>query len=199
MTLAAVDRLIHHATILELNVESYRRRTAVERRKGPGRPARQSTPPLIDAPRQSTCENLARRLRHRDADQRRDTIDSHPDRGAQITLIVALQLRAGAGFGNPRVAMTVLLHKLASDAFGRRSREGCLEAEVREVYTPVQAGDLGESGLATSVAARHARWSAEVPTEDEALWDWLVELDTDYSVLLTASCVYSETAAAFRR
>ena len=57
MTLAAVDRLIHHATILELNVESYRRRTAVERRKGPGRPARQSTPPLIDAPRQSSCEN----------------------------------------------------------------------------------------------------------------------------------------------
>jgi DNA replication protein DnaC len=31
MTLAAVDRLVHHATILELNVESYRRR------KGPGR------------------------------------------------------------------------------------------------------------------------------------------------------------------
>ena len=38
MTLAAVDRLVHHATILELNVESYRRRAAVERRKGPGRP-----------------------------------------------------------------------------------------------------------------------------------------------------------------
>ena len=30
MTLAAVDRLVHHATILELNVESYRRRTAIE-------------------------------------------------------------------------------------------------------------------------------------------------------------------------
>ncbi len=30
MTLAAVDRLVHHATILEMNVESYRRRTAQE-------------------------------------------------------------------------------------------------------------------------------------------------------------------------
>lgn len=30
MTLAAVDRLVHHATILEMNVESYRRRTARE-------------------------------------------------------------------------------------------------------------------------------------------------------------------------
>lgn len=28
MTLAAVDRLVHHATILEMNVQSYRRRTA---------------------------------------------------------------------------------------------------------------------------------------------------------------------------
>ena len=43
MTLAAVDRLVHHATIPELNVESYRRRAAVERRKGPGRPPTRAT------------------------------------------------------------------------------------------------------------------------------------------------------------
>jgi DNA replication protein DnaC len=28
MTLAAVDRLVHHSTIFELNMESYRRRSA---------------------------------------------------------------------------------------------------------------------------------------------------------------------------
>ena len=28
MTLAALDRLVHHSTILEMNVESYRRRAA---------------------------------------------------------------------------------------------------------------------------------------------------------------------------
>jgi DNA replication protein DnaC len=44
MTLAAVDRLVHHATIFELNVESYRRRTALERRNGPGRPPTRATP-----------------------------------------------------------------------------------------------------------------------------------------------------------
>ena len=43
MTLAAVDRLVHHATILEMNVESYRRRTALERKHGPGRPAARAT------------------------------------------------------------------------------------------------------------------------------------------------------------
>jgi hypothetical protein len=40
MTLAAVDRLVHHTTIFEMNVESYRRRAAVERKRGPGRPPR---------------------------------------------------------------------------------------------------------------------------------------------------------------
>jgi DNA replication protein DnaC len=45
MTLAAVDRLVHHSTIFELNVESYRRRTALQRKQeGPGRPANYATP-----------------------------------------------------------------------------------------------------------------------------------------------------------
>jgi DNA replication protein DnaC len=35
MTLAVVDRLVHHATIFEMNVESYRRRTALERKRRP--------------------------------------------------------------------------------------------------------------------------------------------------------------------
>jgi DNA replication protein DnaC len=44
MTLAAVDRLVHHATIFEINVDSYRRRTALERKqKGPGRPPTYAT------------------------------------------------------------------------------------------------------------------------------------------------------------
>jgi DNA replication protein DnaC len=43
MTLAAVDRLVHHATIFELNVDSYRRRTALEQKRGRGRPATRAT------------------------------------------------------------------------------------------------------------------------------------------------------------
>lgn len=43
MTLAAVDRLVHHATIFEMNVESFRRKTAVQRRTGPGRPPTRAT------------------------------------------------------------------------------------------------------------------------------------------------------------
>ena len=56
MTLAAVDRLVHHATIFEMNVESYRRRSALEAKRQRGRPASFATiknTPLTDAPRQS--------------------------------------------------------------------------------------------------------------------------------------------------
>jgi DNA replication protein DnaC len=38
MTLAAIDRLVHHATIFEMNVESYRARKARERKRGAVKP-----------------------------------------------------------------------------------------------------------------------------------------------------------------
>jgi DNA replication protein DnaC len=47
MTLAAVDRLVHHATIFEMNVESYRRREAMDQKRGAGRPASYATPANI--------------------------------------------------------------------------------------------------------------------------------------------------------
>ena len=46
MTVAVVDRLVHHATTFEMNVESYRRRAALERKRGRGRPP---TYPTISA------------------------------------------------------------------------------------------------------------------------------------------------------
>lgn len=59
MTLAAVDRLVHHATIFEMNVESFRRRSAMEAKRTRGRPAAFATinnTPQIVAERQSTSE-----------------------------------------------------------------------------------------------------------------------------------------------
>ena len=38
ITLAAIDRLVHHSTIFEMNVESYRRREAIDRKRGRGKP-----------------------------------------------------------------------------------------------------------------------------------------------------------------
>ena len=43
MTLAAIDRLVHHATIFEMNVDSYRRKAAVDKARGAGRPPTHAT------------------------------------------------------------------------------------------------------------------------------------------------------------
>jgi DNA replication protein DnaC len=45
MTLAAVDRLVHHATILEMNVESFRRRAAAAPGRAPERRKEKATTP----------------------------------------------------------------------------------------------------------------------------------------------------------
>ncbi len=50
MTLAAVDCLVHHATIFEINVDSYLRRAAIERnQKGAGRPQSHGTITNLEA------------------------------------------------------------------------------------------------------------------------------------------------------
>ena len=63
--LAAVDRLVHRATIFELNVESYRRRAAVESsttvKRGPGRIADRATPANTEvAPRSTKASNSSK-------------------------------------------------------------------------------------------------------------------------------------------
>ena len=75
MTLAAIDRLVHHATILEMNVESYRR-TRSPRSKARPRPAsdardnqeNREVRRLIDARRQSKrLPNAAASVNHQSA------------------------------------------------------------------------------------------------------------------------------------
>lgn len=52
MTLGAVDRLVHHSTIFEMNVESYSGRTAIERKQiGAGQPASYATPRNVGVPK----------------------------------------------------------------------------------------------------------------------------------------------------
>jgi DNA replication protein DnaC len=73
MTLAAVDRLVHHATIFEMNVESYRRRAAMEAKRYRGRPASFATinnTPQIVAERQSNRDNALA------SDNKGDTVTS---------------------------------------------------------------------------------------------------------------------------
>lgn len=64
MTLAAIDCLVHHATILEMKVESYHRKAALHRRRDPGRPPKTlHTEETRKAGRLTLCDDQDRQRR----------------------------------------------------------------------------------------------------------------------------------------
>ena len=122
-------------------------------------------------------------------DEEDDGVKPLPERlVTELTAHRTLALRDAVA-QNPPIAMTALLHKLVSDTFHHRSANGALEAQVRHVYFPAQAQDLGESASAQAVDDRHAQWNGRIPADDTALWDWLTELDEEGRMALLAHCV----------
>jgi DNA replication protein DnaC len=59
MTVAAIDRLVHHATILELNVDSYRRRAAAKRQASVTSPLTTSADNLDATQHEADADNPA--------------------------------------------------------------------------------------------------------------------------------------------
>ena len=132
-------------------------------------------------------------------DEEDDGIKPLPERlVTELTAHRTLALRDAVA-QNPRIAMTALLHKLVSDTFHHRSANGALEAQVRHVYFPAQAQDLGESASAQAVDDRHAQWNGRIPADDTALWDWLTELDEEGRMALLAHCVSYGVNALYER
>ncbi len=122
-------------------------------------------------------------------DDEEDAIKPLPDRLlTELTAHRTLALR-NALADNPHVAMTALLHKLVSDAFQHRMYKGAMEASVSHVFFPVQDDALKDSPSARAVHERHEGWAADIPAEDNALWDWLAALDDASRMALLAHCV----------
>jgi len=100
---------------------------------------------------------------------------------------------------NPHVAMTMLLHRLLSDTFVHTNPTGCLEANVRHIFFSAQSEELKDSHSAQAVNDRHERWGDHVPADDQALWDWLSNLDDGTRMELLALCVSYGVNALFER
>jgi len=107
---------------------------------------------------------------------------------SELTAHRTLALRDAVA-NDPQVAMTALLHKLCLETFQHSVPGACLEASVRHVFFPVQAADLKDSPSAKAVAERHEAWKAELPKDDDTLWEWLASLDDTRRVALLAHCV----------
>jgi ParB family chromosome partitioning protein len=134
-----------------------------------------------------------------DEDDHDGAIQPLPDRLVmELTAHRTLALREAVA-SRPRVAMTALLHKLCVDAFYQIYTPGCLEAGVRHVQLPGQTPDLKESASAKSVADRHAAWKADMPADEQALWDWLAALDDASRLSLLAHCACFGVNALFEK
>jgi ParB family chromosome partitioning protein len=124
-----------------------------------------------------------------DEEEDDDAVRPLPDRLVTELTAHRTLARRDAVASQPQVAMTMLVHKLCVDAFYQTHTPGCLEAGVRYVQLPVQAPDLKESASARSIADRHEAWKADMPTDEQTLWDWLVALDDASRLALLAHCV----------
>ncbi|WP_439527559.1 ParB/RepB/Spo0J family partition protein [Pannonibacter sp.] len=90
---------------------------------------------------------------------------------------------------NPHVAMTALLHRLVMERYHYSAPSGCLEVTVRHHFFSAQGTDLKDSPSAKAITARYEDWKADLPTDDNALWDWIAALDDASRMALLAHCV----------
>ena len=118
----------------------------------------------------------------------------------ELTAHRTLALREALG-RSPDVALTLLLLKLVTDTFRTSSSTGsCLEVAVRPVYMAAQAPDLKDSVVAQTIEARHAAWEADLHlSDDAALWDYLLALDTTSRLSLLAHCLSQGVNALHER
>lgn len=133
-------------------------------------------------------------------DDEEDVIKPLPERlVTELTAHRTLALRDAVG-ANPQVAFTALLHKLVRDTFQRTATSGAsLQASVNHVFFREQGKDLAETAYAKSVIQRHEDWKADLPADEDALWDWLAVLDDASRMALLAHCVSYGINALYER
>ncbi|HXH45447.1 MAG TPA: ParB N-terminal domain-containing protein [Bradyrhizobium sp.] len=133
------------------------------------------------------------------ADDEDDSIKPLPERlVVELTAYRTLALRDAVA-ENPHIAMTALLHKLVSDSFVTRMYTGAMEAGVKHIFFPVQDETLKDSPSARAVQERHDAWAADIPKDDDVLWDWLAGLDDASRMALLAHCVSYGVNALYER
>jgi ParB family transcriptional regulator, chromosome partitioning protein len=122
-------------------------------------------------------------------DEEDDVIKPLPERlVAELTAHRTLALHDALA-NNPHVAMTALLHRLVMERYHYSAPGGCLEVGVRHHFFSSQGTDLKDSPSAKAIETRYEDWKADLPTDDDALWDWIAALDDASRMALLAHCV----------
>jgi len=122
-------------------------------------------------------------------DDENDVVKPLPERlVSELTAHRTLALHDALA-NNPHVAMTALLHRLVTERYHYSRPNGCLEVNVRHHFFSAQGPDLKDSLSAKAIQTRYEDWKADLPTDDNALWDWIAALDDASRMALLAHCV----------
>ncbi|MDH4989134.1 chromosome partitioning protein ParB [Aminobacter anthyllidis] len=90
---------------------------------------------------------------------------------------------------NPHVAMTALLHRMVMERYHFAAPTGCLEISVRQTCFSAQGTDLKDTLSAKAISERYDAWKADLPSDEDTLWDWIAALDDSNRMDLLAHCV----------
>lgn len=135
-----------------------------------------------------------------DEDDEGEAVKPLPERLVmELTAHRTLALRDAVA-ANSHVAVTALLHKLVRDTFSQIRAEGAaIEAVVHRVHFREQGKDLPDTPYAQALTERHENWKADIPSDDDALWDWIDGLDDASRHALLAHCVSFGVNALYER
>lgn len=90
--------------------------------------------------------------------------------------------------GNADIALVAVVHALALPVFFPREAGTCLELSSRSTALDSSAEGIDGSPAAIKLAQRHQFWRRQLPSETDALWDWLLAQESRTRLDLLAYC-----------
>lgn len=116
-----------------------------------------------------------------------------------LTAHRTLGLRLALG-QQPAVALVAITHALAEQTF-YHAADGwsCLEVRMTASSLGHYAEGIGEAATAKELDERHRAWAVRLPKSQDALWDFVVALDSEERMSLLAHCIAGTVHAVQQR
>ncbi|HWB50486.1 MAG TPA: ParB/RepB/Spo0J family partition protein [Stellaceae bacterium] len=101
--------------------------------------------------------------------------------------------------GNVEIALAAVVHALALPIFFPHEMESCLAVKLDSIPLTGSAEGIEDSPAGAKLAERHQFWLGQMPTDAQALWDWLLVQDTATRLGLLAYCTGCSVNAVRKR
>ncbi|WP_332769606.1 ParB/RepB/Spo0J family partition protein [Phenylobacterium sp.] len=90
---------------------------------------------------------------------------------------------------NPEIALLGVVHALALRVFYPGAVATCLDIRAGSRYLVQDAPGIEDAPACRRIDARHEAWARQLPVAPEAVWAFVLGLDTDSRMALFAHCV----------